>query len=61
MSSTIVNGGEFGESLEELSRIEEQYRRLGIRTPVCAWPDCGERNPFTLIGHHPDIEPPRVL
>ena len=55
MSSTIVNGGEFGESLEELKRIEEQYRRLGIRTPVCAWPDCGERNPFTLVGHHPNI------
>ncbi len=55
MSSMIVNGGEFGESFEVLKRIEEQYRRLGIRTPVCSWPDCGERNPFTLVGHHPDI------
>ena len=55
MTSTIVNGGEFEDPLESLKRIEEQYRRLGIRTPVCAWTDCGERNPFTLVGHHPDI------
>ncbi len=55
MSATIVNGGESGDSLEALKRIEKQYRRLGTRTPVCAWPGCGERNPSALVGHHPDI------
>lgn len=55
MSAMIVTGGEFEDPFEVVKRIEEQYRRLGIRTPVCAWPGCGERNPFTLIGRHPDI------
>jgi hypothetical protein len=55
MSSTIVNGGEYEEPLERLKRIEEQYRRLGTRAPICAWPGCGESNSFALVGRHPDI------
>ena len=42
-------------SVEELKRREERYRQLGTRDPVCRWPDCGETNPFALIGYHPDI------
>ena len=42
-------------SFEELKRREERYRRLGTRTPVCAWPDCGETNVYALVGFYPDI------
>jgi hypothetical protein len=31
-------------------RLEQQYRRLGTRNPVCVV--CGERNPFCLELHH---------
>lgn len=55
MSGTIVGGLDFGDSEYAAKRLEGQYRRLGIRTPVCAWPGCGERNPFALVGRHPDI------
>jgi len=55
MSAVIATGGEFEDPFEVVKRIEEQYRRLGIRTPVCGWPGCSETNPFALVGHHPDI------
>ena len=55
MSSTIVGGAGSGGSFEQLKRVEARYRMLGTRDPVCAWPDCGERNTLTLVGHHPDI------
>lgn len=31
-------------------RLEQQYRRLGTRNPVCVV--CGKRNPFLLELHH---------
>lgn len=31
-------------------RLEQQYRRLGTRNPVCL--GCGELNPFCLELHH---------
>ncbi len=55
MSNTIIGGFDSLDSEEESQRLEAQYRRLGTREPVCTSPDCGERNPFTLIGRHPDI------
>ena len=39
MSNTIIGGADFGDSSEESKRLEARYRRLGTRTPVCAWPD----------------------
>lgn len=42
-------------NLRDELRREERYRQLGTRTPVCAWPGCGERNPFALTGRDPDI------
>ena len=44
-----------GDDVEKVKRLELQYRRLGTRNPVCAWPGCGETNPFTLTGRDPDI------
>jgi hypothetical protein len=35
--------------------LEEQYRRLGIRSPRCLEPGCDETNPFALIGVHPEV------
>ena len=44
-----------GDDAEKVKRLEQQYRRLGTRNPICAWPGCGETNPFVLQGYHPDI------
>lgn len=35
--------------------LEEQYRRLGTRTPRCLEPGCDETNPFAFTGVHPDL------
>lgn len=43
------------EDVEKVKRLETRYRMLGTRKPVCAWPGCGETNPFALVGIHPDI------
>ena len=37
-------------TLNQDHRLEQQYRRLGTRNPVCV--GCGERNPFCLELHH---------
>ena len=55
MSPRIPGSSDHGENVEGLRRLEEQYRRLGTRDPICAWPDCGETNPYALVGYHPDI------
>ena len=31
-------------------RLEQRYRKLGTREPICV--DCGERDPFCLELHH---------
>jgi hypothetical protein len=35
--------------------LEEQYRRLGTRTPRCIEPACEESNPFAFTGAHPNL------
>lgn len=37
-------------TIDQDHRLEQQYRRLGTRNPVCVI--CGERNPFCLELHH---------
>ena len=44
-----------GPSFEEAKRLEERYRRLGTRTPICAWPGCGETGPYVLVGYQSGI------
>ena len=39
------------EPLDYEGRVEQQYRRLGTRIPVCVC--CGETDPFCLELHHP--------
>jgi hypothetical protein len=36
--------------LDHNDRLEQQYRRLGRRDPICL--SCGEANPFCLELHH---------
>lgn len=38
---------------QQVVRFEQQLRQLGDRTPKCVV--CGESNPFTLTGIHPNI------
>jgi hypothetical protein len=35
--------------------VEEQYRRLGTRTPRCLEPGCNESNPFAFTGVDPNV------
>jgi hypothetical protein len=35
--------------------VEEQYRRLGTKTPRCLAPDCDETNPFAFTGVAPHL------
>lgn len=35
--------------------LEEQLRKLGTRSPVCAVDGCDQTNPFALTGTHPRI------
>jgi|HubBroStandDraft_6_1064221.scaffolds.fasta_scaffold173459_2 hypothetical protein len=37
-------------SSDHNDRLEQQYRRLGTRSPMCVV--CGERDPFCLELHH---------
>ncbi len=37
-------------------RLENQYKRLGTRTPACSRYDCTETDPFAMTGVHPYIE-----
>ena len=42
-------------SFDMAKRLNDRYRQLGTRTPVCACTGCGETNPFALTGYDPDI------
>ena len=55
MTSLTPGSPDPGDDVEKVKRLEQQYRRLGTRNPICAWPDCGETNPLPLQGYHPDI------
>ena len=55
MTSLTPGSPDPGDDVEKVKRLEQQYRRLGTRNPICAWPGCGETNPFTLTGRDPDI------
>ena len=35
--------------------LEEQYRRLGTRSPRCLETDCDETHPFAFTGVYPDL------
>lgn len=54
-----MSTGDFGSSrepsMQDAKRLEERYRQLGTRNPRCAWPECGETNPFALVGRRRDI------
>ncbi len=44
-----------GSENDRQRRLTDTYRRLGTSEPECFRSDCNERDPFALVGFHPEV------